>query len=55
MGVKLKNPFIFVVNLFSSCLSFFSSASTIAIYIFTTPICTTTIISFKPCVLNVEF
>jgi hypothetical protein len=44
-----------VVNLISSCLSFFLSASTAFIYIFIVPTYTTTIITLKPCALNVEF
>jgi hypothetical protein len=46
---------ILVVNWVLSCLSFFLSVSTVATYIFTGPLCTTTIITLKPCALNVEF
>ncbi len=35
--------------------SFFLSAFTAATYIFTTPPCTTTIITLDPCALNAEF
>jgi len=57
-GMKLRNPSILVVNWVSSCLSFLLSASTestAATYIFTAPICTTTIISLEPCALNAEY
>jgi hypothetical protein len=55
MRVKLLKPSILVVNLVSSCLSFYMSDSIVATYTFTTPTCTTTIITFKPCALDVEF
>jgi len=54
-GMKLRNQSILVVNLVSSCLSFFLSASTAATYIFTAPKCTTIIVSLEPCALNAEF
>ncbi len=54
-GMKLRKPSILVVNWVSSCLSFLLSASTAATYIFTAPICTTTIISLELCALNAEF
>jgi hypothetical protein len=44
-----------MVSWASPCLSFFLSASTAVTYIFTAPNCTTTIISFELCALNVEF
>jgi hypothetical protein len=44
-----------VVNWVSSCLSSFLSASTAVTYIFTTPNCTTTIVSLEPCALNAEY
>jgi len=53
--MKLRNQSILVVNLVSSCLSFFLSASTAATYIFTAPKCTTIIVSLEPCALNAEF
>ncbi len=46
---------ILVVNWVSSCLSSFLSASTAVTYIFTTPNCTTTIVSLEPCALNAEY
>jgi hypothetical protein len=54
-GMKLRKPSILVVNRVSSCLSFFLNASTAAIYIFTDPNITTTIISLEPGALNAEF
>jgi hypothetical protein len=55
MGVRLKKPSILVVNWVLSCLSFCLSDSIVATYIFTTPTCTTTIITFKPCALDAKF
>jgi len=55
MGPKLVFPLILVVNQVSSCLSFFLSASAITTYIFITLTDTTTIITFEPYALNVEF
>jgi len=53
-GVKLRKPSIFVINWFSSCLSFFQSASPAPTYIFTTHTCTTSIITLEPCALNAD-
>jgi hypothetical protein len=52
-GTQTSFPPILVVNWVS--FSCFLSACTAAIYIFTAPTCTTTIINTEPCALNVEF
>jgi hypothetical protein len=54
-GVKLRKPSSLVINWVSSFLSFFLGAPTAATYIFTSLTFTPTIISLKPCALNVEF
>jgi hypothetical protein len=51
-GMKLRKPSILVVNWVSSCLSFFLNTSTAAIYIFTDPNITTTVISLEPCCIK---
>ncbi len=53
--MKLRKPSSLVVNWVSSCLYFCLSASNAATYIFTTPNCTTTIISLQSCALNAEY
>jgi hypothetical protein len=54
-GTQISFSTNFGGNWVSSCLSFFLSASSAARYIFTSPSCTTTIISLDPCALNIKF
>jgi hypothetical protein len=55
LGPKLVFPPIWVINRVSSCISLFLSVYTAVTYIFTTPTCTTTVITLEPCALNAEF